>query len=136
MYTYTAGGDRSSTLVCRRGRKTAVIRRLFKRLRDPATREKIAAEVSKRPATNGKICISAPVRRTNILLSVQIRKTETADRKIARRGGEDARQRSDQTRSMDLIAEDESRIGTDLFFDVGREREERTREAMDFIRLR
>ena len=36
---------------------------------------------------------------------------------------------------MDLIAEDESRIGTDLFRDVGREREERIAEAVDFLRL-
>ena len=36
---------------------------------------------------------------------------------------------------MDLIAEDESRIDTDLFPDVGREREKELREAVDFVRL-
>ena len=37
---------------------------------------------------------------------------------------------------MDLIAEDESRIDTDLFHDVGRKREKGNREAVDFLRLR
>jgi N-acyl-D-amino-acid deacylase len=93
MYTYTAAGTGLDACLppwTEDGSYPA----LFKRLRDPATREKIAAEVSKDSDEWENLYI-VQVRRQNFTLRIQVRQTETADRKISRRGGEDARQRSD-----------------------------------------
>ena len=64
----------ASTPVCRRGRRTAVIRRLFKRLRDPATRAENRKRKCGRRATNGKIFISRPARRRKFCSSDSSRK--------------------------------------------------------------
>ena len=73
MYTYTAAGTGLDACLppwTEDGGYPA----LFKRLRDPAMREKIKAEVQA-TATNGRTSISPPVRRTKFCWSDSSRKS-------------------------------------------------------------
>ena len=113
MYTYTAGGtglDASLPPWTEDGGYPA----LFKRLRDPATREKIKAEVQK-PTSGWENLYSDAGGPEHILLAeFRSEKLKPLTGKtlaeVARMRGKDPIETV-----MDLIAEDESRIGT-LYF--------------------
>ena len=134
MYTYTAAGTGLDACLppwTEDGGYPA----LFKRLRDPATREKIAAEVQTTERRMGESLSRGRFAGENSARRLQIGKTETAHRQIARRSRENARQRSDRN---DHGLDQRRRIAHrhDLFPDVGRKREKGTGQAVDFIRLR
>src|SRR6266513_1382123 len=113
MYTYTAGGtglDASLPPWTEDGGYPV----LFKRLRDPATREKIAAEVQKPTAGWENLYFDAGGPAHILLAEFRSEKLKPLTGKtlaeVARMRGKDP-----IDTAMDLIAEDESRIGT-LYF--------------------
>ncbi len=110
MYTYTAAGTGLDACLppwTEDGGYPA----LFKRLRDPATREKIAAEVSKDSDQWENLYIAAGSPDRIILVGFKSDKLKPLTGKtlaeVAKMRGKDP-----ITTIMDLIAEDESRIGT------------------------
>src|SRR5438094_3042334 len=118
MYTYTAGGTGLDACLppwTEDGGYPA----LFKRLRDPATREKIAAEVQT-PTNEWENMYLAAGSPEHILLSeFKSQKLKPLTGKtlaeVAKMGGKDS-----IDTAMDLIAEDESRIGT-IYFMISEE---------------
>jgi N-acyl-D-amino-acid deacylase len=113
MYTYTAGGtglDASLPPWTQDGGYPA----LFKRLRDPATREKIKAEVEKPSGAWENLYLDAGGPEHILLAEFKSEKLKPLTGKtlaeVARMRGKDP-----IDTAMDLIAEDESRIGT-LYF--------------------
>ena len=113
MYTYTAGGtglDASLPPWTEDGGYPA----LFKRLRDPATREKIKAEVQKPTSGWENLYFDAGGPEHILLAEFKSEKLKPLTGKtlaeVARMRGKDP-----IDTAMDLIAEDESRIGT-LYF--------------------
>ena len=113
MYTYTAGGtglDASLPPWTEDGGYPA----LFKRLRDPATREKIKAEVQKPTGGWENLYFDAGGPEHILLAEFRSEKLKPLTGKtlaeVARMRGKDP-----IDTAMDLIAEDESRIGT-LYF--------------------
>jgi N-acyl-D-amino-acid deacylase len=109
MYTYTAAGTGLDACLppwTENGGYPA----LFKRLRDPATREKIAAEVSKDSDQWENLYIAAGSPDRIILVGFKSDKLKPLTGKtlaeVAKMRGKDP-----ITTIMDLIAEDESRIG-------------------------
>ncbi len=113
MYTYTAGGtglDASLPPWSEDGGYPA----LFKRLRDPATREKIKAEVQKPTGAWENLYLDAGGPEHILLAEFRSEKLKPLTGKtlaeVARMRGKDP-----IDTAMDLIAEDESRIGT-LYF--------------------
>jgi N-acyl-D-amino-acid deacylase len=113
MYTYTAGGtglDASLPPWTEDGGYPA----LFKRLRDPATREKIKAEVQKPAGEWENLYFDAGGPEHILLAEFRSDKLKPLTGKtlaeVARMRGKDP-----IDTAMDLIAEDESRIGT-LYF--------------------
>ncbi len=113
MYTYTAGGtglDASLPPWTEDGGYPA----LFKRLRDPATREKIKAEVQKPTGAWENLYLDAGGPEHILLAEFKSEKLKPLTGKtlaeVARMRGKDP-----IDTAMDLIAEDESRIGT-LYF--------------------
>jgi N-acyl-D-amino-acid deacylase len=113
MYTYTAGGtglDASLPPWTEDGGYPA----LFKRLRDPATREKIKAEVQKPTGAWENLYLDAGGPEHILLAEFRSEKLKPLTGKtlaeVARARGKDP-----IDTAMDLIAEDESRIGT-LYF--------------------
>ena len=118
MYTYTAGGtglDASLPPWTEDGGYPA----LFKRLRDPATREKIKAEVQKPTGAWENLYLDAGGPEHILLVEFKSEKLKPLTGKtlaeIARMRGKDP-----IDTAMDLIAEDESRIGT-LYFIMSEE---------------
>jgi N-acyl-D-aspartate/D-glutamate deacylase len=110
MYTYTAAGTGLDACLppwTEDGGYPA----LFKRLRDPATREKIAAEVSKDSDQWENLYIAAGSPDRIILVGFKSDKLKPLTGKTL---AEVAKMRAKDpiTTIMDLIAEDESRIGT------------------------
>src|SRR5881396_1315965 len=110
MYTYTAGGTGLDACLppwTEDGGYPA----LFKRLRDSATREKIAAEVSKDSDEWENLYVGAGSPDRILLLGFKSDKLKPLTGKslaeVAKMRGKDP-----ITTIMDLIAEDESRIGT------------------------
>jgi N-acyl-D-amino-acid deacylase len=113
MYTYTAGGtglDASLPPWTEDGGYPA----LFKRLRDPATREKIKAEVQKPTSGWENLYFDAGGPEHILLAEFKSEKLKPLTGKTL---AEVARMRAKDPidTAMDLIAEDESRIGT-LYF--------------------
>src|SRR5882762_193308 len=113
MYTYTAGGtglDASLPPWTEDGGYPA----LFKRLRDPATTEKIKAEVQKPTSGWENLYFDAGGPQHILLAEFKSAKLKPLTGKTL---AEVARMRGKDTidTAMDLIAEDESRIGT-LYF--------------------
>jgi N-acyl-D-amino-acid deacylase len=113
MYTYTAGGtglDASLPPWTEDGGYPA----LFKRLRDPATREKIKAEVQKPTGAWENLYLDAGGPEHILLAEFRSEKLKPLTGKtlaeVARMRGKDP-----IDTAMDLIAEDESRVGT-LYF--------------------
>src|SRR5437773_3974844 len=113
MYTYTAAGTGLDACLppwTEDGGYPA----LFKRLRDPATREKIAAEVSKDSDEWENLYIGAGSPDRILLVGFKSEKLKPLTGKslaeVAKMRGKDP-----ITTIMDLIAEDESRIGTVYF---------------------
>jgi N-acyl-D-amino-acid deacylase len=113
MYTYTAGGtglDASLPPWTEDGGYAA----LFNRLRDPATREKIKAEVQKPTGAWENLYLDAGGPEHILLAEFRSEKLKPLTGKtlaeVARMRGKDP-----IDTAMDLIAEDESRIGT-LYF--------------------
>jgi N-acyl-D-amino-acid deacylase len=113
MYTYTAGGtglDASLPPWTEDGGYPA----LFKRLRDPATREKIKAEVQKPTGAWENLYLDAGGAEHILLAEFRSERLKPLTGKtlaeVARMRGKDP-----IDTAMDLIAEDESRIGT-LYF--------------------
>ena len=113
MYAYTAGGtglDASLPPWTQDGGYPA----LFKRLRDPATREKIKAEVQKPTGAWENLYLDAGGPEHILLAEFRSEKLKPLTGKtlaeVARMRGKDP-----IDTAMDLIAEDESRIGT-LYF--------------------
>src|SRR5438105_4587985 len=113
MYTYTAGGtglDASLPPWTEDGGYPA----LFKRLRDPATREKIKAEVQKPTGAWENLYLDAGGPEHILLVEFKSEKLKPLTGKtlaeVAKIRGKDP-----IDTAMDLIAEDESRIGT-LYF--------------------
>ncbi|HET9367401.1 MAG TPA: amidohydrolase family protein, partial [Candidatus Udaeobacter sp.] len=113
MYTYTAAGtglDASLPPWTQDGGYPA----LFKRLRDPATREKIKAEVQKPTGAWENLYLDAGGPEHILLAEFRSEKLKPLTGKtlaeVARMRGKDP-----IDTAMDLIAEDESRIGT-LYF--------------------
>ncbi len=113
MYAYTAGGtglDASLPPWTEDGGYPA----LFKRLRDPATREKIKAEVQKPMGAWENLYLDAGGPEHILLAEFRSEKLKPLTGKtlaeVARMRGKDP-----IDTAMDLIAEDESRIGT-LYF--------------------
>ncbi len=113
MYTYTAGGtglDASLPPWTEDGGYPA----LFKRLRDPATREKIKAEVEKPTNTWENLYLDAGGPEHILLAEFKSEKLKPLTGKtlaeVAKMRGKDP-----IDTAMDLIAEDESRIGA-LYF--------------------
>src|SRR5882757_6534270 len=113
MYTYTAGGtglDASLPPWTEDGGYPA----LFKRLRDPATREKIKAEVQKPAGAWENLYLDAGGPEHILLSEFRSERLKPLTGKtlaeVARTRGKDP-----IDTAMDLIAEDESRIGT-LYF--------------------
>jgi N-acyl-D-amino-acid deacylase len=118
MYTYTAGGtglDASLPPWTEDGGYPA----LFKRLRDPATREKIKAEVQKPTGAWENLYLDAGGPEHILLVEFKSEKLKPFTGKtladVARMRGKDP-----IDTAMDLIAEDESRIGT-LYFIISEE---------------
>ncbi len=110
MYTYTAAGTGLDACLppwTEDGGYPA----LFKRLRDPATREKIAAEVGKDSDQWENLYIGAGSPNNILLVGFKSDKLKPLTGKslaeVAKMRGKDP-----ITTVMDLIAEDESRIGT------------------------
>src|SRR5207245_883255 len=110
MYSYTAAGTGLDACLppwTEDGGYPA----LFKRLRDPATREKIAAEVSKDSDAWENLYIGAGSPERILLVGFKSDKLKPLTGKslteVAKMRGKDP-----ITTIMDLIAEDESRIGT------------------------
>ncbi len=110
MYTYTAAGTGLDACLppwTEDGGYPA----LFKRLRDPATREKIAAEVGKDSDQWENLYIGAGSPNNILLVGFKSDKLKPLTGKslteVAKMRGKDP-----ITTIMDLIAEDESRIGT------------------------
>jgi N-acyl-D-amino-acid deacylase len=113
MYTYTAGGtglDASLPPWTEDGGYPA----LFKRLRDPSTREKIKAEVQKPTSAWENLYLDAGGPEQILLAEFRSEKLKPLTGKTL---AEAARMRGKDPidTAMDLIAEDESRIGT-LYF--------------------
>ena len=84
MYTYTAAGTGLDACLppwTEDGGYPA----LFKRLRDPASREKIAAEVRIDSDAWENLYLASRVAGQNSAGRIQIRKTQAADRQITRR---------------------------------------------------
>jgi N-acyl-D-aspartate/D-glutamate deacylase len=113
MYTYTAAGTGLDACLppwTEDGGYPA----LFKRLRDPATREKIAAEVGKDSDQWENLYIGAGSPDNILLVGFKSDKLKPLTGKtlteVAKMRGKDP-----ITTIMDLIAEDESRIGTIYF---------------------
>jgi N-acyl-D-aspartate/D-glutamate deacylase len=113
MYTYTAGGtglDASLPPWTEDGGYPA----LFKRLRDPATREKIKAEVQKPTGAWENLYLDAGGPERILLVEFKSEKLKPLTGKtlaeVAKMRGKDP-----IDTAMDLIAEDESRIGA-LYF--------------------
>src|SRR6201981_1041649 len=113
MYTYTAGGtglDASLPPWTEDGGYAA----LFRRLRDPATREKIKAEVQKPTGSWENLYLDAGGPEHILLAEFRSEKLKPLTGKtladVAKMRGKDP-----IDTAMDLIAEDESRIGT-LYF--------------------
>src|SRR2546429_1236330 len=113
MYTYTAGGtglDASLPPWTEDGGYPA----LFKRLRDPATREKIKAEVQKPTGAWENLYLDAGGPEHILLVEFKSEKLKPLTGKtlaeVAKMRGKDP-----IDTAMDLIAEDESRIGA-LYF--------------------
>ena len=113
MYTYTAAGTGLDACLppwTEDGGHPA----LFKRLRDPATREKIAAEVSKDSDEWENLYIGAGSPDKILLFGFKSEKLKPLTGKslaeVAKMRGKDP-----ITTIMDLIVEDESRIGTVYF---------------------
>src|SRR6266487_765332 len=113
MYTYTAAGTGLDACLppwTEDGGYPA----LFKRLRDPATREKIAAEVGKDSDEWENLYVGAGSPDRILLVGFKSEKLKPLTGKslaeIAKMRGKDP-----ITTIMDLIAEDESRIGTVYF---------------------
>jgi N-acyl-D-amino-acid deacylase len=113
MYTYTAGGtglDASLPPWTEDGGYPS----LFKRLRDPATREKVKAEVQKPTGAWENLYLDAGGPEHILLAEFRSEKLKPLTGKtlaeVARMRGKDP-----IDTAMDLIAEDESRIGT-LYF--------------------
>jgi N-acyl-D-amino-acid deacylase len=113
MYTYTAGGtglDASLPPWTQDGGYPA----LFKRLRNPATREKIKAEVQKPTGAWENLYLDAGGPEHILLVEFKSEKLKPLTGKtlaeVAKMRGKDP-----IDTAMDLIAEDESRIGT-LYF--------------------
>src|SRR5438093_4707571 len=113
MYTYTAGGTGLDACLppwTEDGGYPA----LFKRLRDPATREKIAAEVSKDSNEWENLYIGAGSPDKILLVGFKSEKLKPLTGKslseVAKMRGKDP-----ITTIMDLIAEDESRIESIYF---------------------
>ncbi len=118
MYTYTAGGtglDASLPPWTEDGGYPA----LFKRLRDPATREKIKAEVQKPTGAWENLYLDAGGPEHILLVEFKSEKLKPLTGKtlaeVARMRGKDP-----IDTAMDLIAEDESRVGT-LYFIMSEE---------------
>ena len=118
MYTYTAGGtglDASLPPWTEDGGYPA----LFKRLRDPATREKIKAEVQKPTGAWENLYLDAGGPEHILLVEFKSEKLKPLTGKtlaeVARMRGKDP-----IDTAMDLIAEDESRIGA-LYFIISEE---------------
>src|SRR5213595_2223900 len=114
MYAYTAGGtglDASLPPWTEDGGYPA----LFKRLRDPATREKIKAEVQKPAGGWENLYFDAGGPEHILLAEFRSEKLKPLTGKtlaeVARMRGKDP-----IDTAMDLIADDESRIGTIYFF--------------------
>jgi N-acyl-D-amino-acid deacylase len=113
MYTYTAAGTGLDACLppwTEDGGYPA----LFKRLRDPATREKIKAEVSKDSNTWENLYIAAGSPDQILLVGFKSEKLKPLTGKslaeVAKMRGKDP-----IDTLMDLIAEDESRVGTIYF---------------------
>jgi N-acyl-D-amino-acid deacylase len=113
MYTYTAAGTGLDACLppwTEDGGYPA----LFKRLRDPATREKIAAEVRGRQRQMGKLYLAAGSPDKILLVGFKSEKLKPLTGKtlaeVAKMRGKDPIETA-----MDLIAEDESRISTVYF---------------------
>ena len=113
MYSYTAAGTGLDACLppwTEDGGYPA----LFKRLRDPATREKIAAEVSKDSDAWENLYIGAGSPERILLVGFKSEKLKPLTGKslaeVAKMRGKDP-----ITTIMDLIAEDESRVGTIYF---------------------
>src|SRR5436190_1547042 len=118
MYTYTAGGtglDASLPPWTEDGGYPA----LFKRLRDPATREKIKVQVQTRSDEWENMYLAAGVSARLILVGLKSEKLKPLTGKtlaeVAKMRGKDP-----IDTAMDLIAEDESRIGT-IYFIISEE---------------
>ena len=107
---------------------------MFKRLRDPATREKIAAEVRTPSDKWENFYLAAGSPDKILLIGFKSEKLKPLTGKslaeVAKMRGKDPIETI-----MDLISEDESRIDTHLLPHVGREHEEGDREAVGFVRL-
>ena len=124
----------ASMPVCRRGRRTAVIRRLFKRLRDPATREKIAAEVRIDSDKWENLYLAAGSPEKILLVGFKSEKLKPLTGKRwpkSRRCAAKIRSKP----SWILIAEDESRIDTIYFLMSEENVKKEIGEAVDFVRL-
>src|SRR2546427_5805458 len=113
MYTYTAAGTGVDACLPP-WTEDGGYRALFKRLRDPATREKIAAEVSKDSDAWENLYIGAGSPERILLVGFKSEKLKPLTGKslaeVAKMRGKDP-----ITTIMDLIAEDESRVGTIYF---------------------
>jgi N-acyl-D-aspartate/D-glutamate deacylase len=134
MYTYTAAGTGLDACLppwTEDGGYPA----LFKRLRDPATREKIAAEV-RTPSDKWENLYLAAGSAEKILLSGF--KSEKLKPLTGKSLAEVAKMRGKDPieTAMDLISEDEIADRYDLLPHVGREREERDREALGLVWIR
>src|SRR5882724_2983869 len=113
MYTYTAGGtglDASLPPWTEDGGYPA----LFKRLRDPATREKIKAEVQKPTGAWENLYLDAGGPEHILLAEFRSERLKPLTGKTLAEVAS-ARRKDPIDTAMDLIAEDESRIGT-LYF--------------------
>src|SRR5438445_1783811 len=113
MYTYTAGGtglDASLPPWTEDGGYPA----LFKRLRDPATRQKLKAEVQKPAGGWENLYFDAGGLEHILLAEFTSDKLKTLTGK-ALADGQGMRGKDPIDTAMDLIAEDESRVGT-LYF--------------------
>ncbi len=134
MYTYTAAGtglDACFPPWTEDGGYPA----LFKRLRDPATREKIEAEVKIDSDKWENLYLAAGSPDKILLVGFKSEKLKPLTGKtlaeVAKMRGKDPIDTDDGFSRRRRIAHQH-----DLLFDVGREREEGNIEAMDLVRLR
>ena len=133
MYTYTAAGTGLDACLppwTEDGGYPA----LFKRLRDPATREKIKAEVQVDSDEWENLYLAAGSPEQILLVGFRSEKLKPLTGKtlaeVARMRGKDP-----IDTAMDLIAEDESRIGT-LYFVMSEDNvKKELRETVDFLWL-